>query len=280
MLKRTLRERARRLLRQTLERVAIELDERDLRRPAIVFSPHFDDETLGCGGTILKKNRAGADVKIVFMTDGSGSHRDLVPRDALRETRRAEGLAAAGQLGVDAADVFTLAVEDGCLREHKAAAVRQVREILLRHEPQDVFVPYRHEPPADHVATHRIVTSALREHGEAVRVYEYPIWFWRHWPWVSVSNLERRALWRVTKSSIASCSRSFVDFRWRVPIADVIDRKRAALERHGSQMARPDSDPRWPTLSDVWDGDFLECFFQAFEVFARGDVTSGITADD
>ena len=41
-----------------------------LEHNVIIFSPHPDDETLGCGGTIAKKVKEGYQVKIVFMTDG------------------------------------------------------------------------------------------------------------------------------------------------------------------------------------------------------------------
>ena len=47
-----------------------ELDNEDLGRSTIVFSPHPDDETLGCGGTIAMKIKKGYNVSIVFMTDG------------------------------------------------------------------------------------------------------------------------------------------------------------------------------------------------------------------
>ena len=38
----------------------------ELSRSAIVFSPHFDDETLGCGGLICKLVAAGAPVDAVL----------------------------------------------------------------------------------------------------------------------------------------------------------------------------------------------------------------------
>src|SRR5687768_6580034 len=56
------------LLRSVMERLATPLGEEELGRSAMVFAPHPDDETLGCGGTILQKRRAGASMRIVFMT--------------------------------------------------------------------------------------------------------------------------------------------------------------------------------------------------------------------
>ena len=58
-----------------------ECDENELKRSAIFFSPHQDDETLGCGGTIIRKKRMGAEVKIVFMTDGCNSHPHLITKN-------------------------------------------------------------------------------------------------------------------------------------------------------------------------------------------------------
>ena len=36
----------------------------------VVLAPHMDDETLGCGGTIARHVRAGAQVTVIFLTDG------------------------------------------------------------------------------------------------------------------------------------------------------------------------------------------------------------------
>ena len=96
---------ARRFYRRVMNRIMSELDQNALGRSAVVFSPHFDDETLGCGGTILKKKRAGADVKIVFMTDGSKSHRHLISENELKAIRASEGLAASSSLGLSACDI-------------------------------------------------------------------------------------------------------------------------------------------------------------------------------
>ena len=64
------RTRARRWTTAQLKLQTRELDRTSQRAPAIVFAPHPDDETLGCGGTILKKRSLGAPVEVVFLTDG------------------------------------------------------------------------------------------------------------------------------------------------------------------------------------------------------------------
>ncbi len=60
----------------------------------VVFSPHFDDETLGAGAAILKLRQRGARVHIVFMTDGSRSHVHAMAEAELAAIRRQEGSAS------------------------------------------------------------------------------------------------------------------------------------------------------------------------------------------
>jgi LmbE family N-acetylglucosaminyl deacetylase len=154
-----------------------------MRRPAVVFSPHFDDETLGCGGTIIKKKMAGADVKIVFMTDGSKSHRHLIAEDELKTIRTNEALAVSRLLGLQNGEVIFLGFEETKLNEYADSAAKKVTEVLFRTQPSEVFIPYHKEPllwSEDHLSTNRIVVSALQMFGRKMVVYEYPIWFWHH----------------------------------------------------------------------------------------------------
>jgi hypothetical protein len=59
------------------------------------------------------------------------------------------------------------------------------------------------------------------------------------------------------------------DFHCFVRVGDVLPLKRAALERHRSQVERLRPDPAWLTLGDIAGGDFLKCFFQDREIFYR-----------
>lgn len=258
-----------RMAQQTMRRRAQKLDQAALRRPAIVFAPHQDDETLGCGGTILRKKAAGADVTLVFMTDGRQSHGHIIPVEQLTAVRQQEAISAGKMLGIEETQIHFLGFEDGNLKNRHEEAVGAILKILHTCRPEQVFIPYRQEPPADHVATNEIVLAALKACGRNVGVYEYPVWFWHHWPWVSL----RKRLVFASRSAVKNTAVAtlglplFRDFRHAVYIGDLLADKQAVLEQYRSQMTRLIPDPRWQTLHDVANGEFLACFFQEHEMF-------------
>ncbi|MCB1182882.1 PIG-L family deacetylase [bacterium] len=171
-------------------------DASDLARPALVFAPHQDDETLGCGGLIALKRRAGVPVSVVFLTDGATSHATRMPADELVARRRGEAVAACAVLGVAAADVHFLDLPDGELTGRLAAAADAAGGVLDVHPDHgQVFVPYAGDTTPDHIAARAAVLAALGERPErAWTVFEYPVWFWHHWPWAR-PDLARRLQW-------------------------------------------------------------------------------------
>lgn len=244
----------------------------DLKKSTIVFSPHFDDETLGCGGTIIKKKRAGADVKIVFMTDGSKSHRHLISEEKLKAIRKRESLTVSHLLGLTQNDLFFLDFEETKLSEYVNSALTKVVEILLRQQPDEIFVPSRKEPPLwslDHLTTSKIVFLALQKSRKNATIYEYPIWLWYRQPYInSLLSSPRKSL-NSLKQNIISDFALLKDFHSSININDVLLLKRVALDQYKSQMTRLIPNSRWQTLSDVSNGKFLKCFFQDKEVFHR-----------
>jgi len=261
----------RRLYQEVWQRTVSEVDGEELKQSAIVFSPHPDDETLGCGGTIIRKKSAGAAVKIVFMTDGRQSHKQFISEEALKAIRTGEALAASQMLGVVGSDVLFLDFQDGVLCKYQDLAIQRVTELLWQNQPAQVFVPHHKEPPPDHLATYQIVRSALRAYDNNVTIYEYPVWLWQHWPWAGLPVLSRRRMLSIFRQNIVSSLSLLADLRHRVYIGDILELKRAALNQHKSQMTRLIPDPGWLTLAHVSNGEFLECFFQEHELFYRYD---------
>lgn len=245
------------------------LSDEELRASALVVAPHPDDETLGCGGTVALKRRHGAQVTVVFMTDGSGSHSALLDRETLRLQRQQEGRAACQALGVDSGDVFFFDYCDGALSASEEAAQSRLAALIEERRPAQLFVPFQIGEHVDHSASGRIgLRAASAGDGHSVVVFEYPIWFMRHWPWVSLGDTEATGLFR-TSAQARFGAQFLSSFRVRVDVATVIENKRRALAAHVSQVERRQGDPRWHTLADVCDGEFLEFFLSGSESFRR-----------
>jgi len=253
--------------------------DRDLRASAIVFSPHPDDETLGCGGTVVHKVRAGAEVAVVFMTDGSASHRGRLPGDELKRLRSAEARVACQTLGIGREQVVFLDFKDGDLESARDEAIGRTVDILDRLNPSQVFIPCAEDDTPDHLATRAIVTAAVLSRERPVDVYEYPIWFWNRWPWTpKPPTRSMRQAAKLTYVGIGSWLRLAIQFRFFVTVGEVLHVKRAALASHRTQTTRLGQSQEWPILEDVADGAFLECFFRPYEVFRRYSLGGRVTS--
>jgi LmbE family N-acetylglucosaminyl deacetylase len=147
----------------------------------IVFAPHPDDETLACGGTIIRKIREGFDVYVIAMTDGRHSHDVTLglsepSPEEIAEIRAREFSQATTVLGVGPNNRILLGFEDGELRYHLAEAKERIVQILRELRPVEVYMPYRHDVNEDHRATYEIVTCTVREVDLLPKMYEYPVW--------------------------------------------------------------------------------------------------------
>lgn len=242
------------------------LYDQELRQPALIVAPHPDDETLGCGGTIIRKIAVGAAVHVVFTTDGGGSHRGIDRHELVRR-RADEAIAACAVLGVAKSHITFLALADGRLEVHQPDAARRMAKIMRDIQPQQVFAPYRHDNHPDHLATNRAVVAALGEYGRSCVLLEYPVWFWEHWPWMKLPpwlpHRRRRAITRAVLSPL----RAWRDIRRFVDVADVLEQKKDALAEHATQMrAMADG---WTTLGEISGGEFLDRLLTAREIFAE-----------
>jgi len=245
------------------------IQDNDLQCSAIIFSPHQDDETLGCGGTIIKKKRAGAQINIVFLTDGRHSHSHLMPEDQLKHIRSCEAVNAGRMMGLDERDIIFLDYESRMLDSYIKIASEKVKEILISKEPELIYIPYHREDQPDHKLTNRIVYTALQGYPKKVVIYEYPIWFWSHWPWVANPIQRKKYSARYIVESALSIIYLLKDFRWAVDVSGLIDCKQAALEQYKSQMTRLMPDRKWMTLQDVSGGEFLQCFYDSNEIYHK-----------
>lgn len=255
-----------------MNRGARQFYEKDFKKNAIIFAPHQDDEVLGCGGTIIKKGRAGAEISIVFMTDGRHSHKGLISEIELKNLRAKEAIDANKLLGVEEENVYFLNFEDGRLYKNESSAINKIVDILDRVQPEEIFGPWHLDNHPDHRATNKIMLLSCQLYRKRVRVYEYPIYFWLNWPWISMQNYSPKKVLGQLKNSIFSIL-NFISFsRLSTFIGDILELKKISLDKYTSQMTKLIPDPRWWTLKEVSNGEWLDCFFQDREIFAHRTI--------
>ncbi|MBD2384425.1 PIG-L deacetylase family protein [Cylindrospermum sp. FACHB-282] len=155
------------------------------KKSAMVFSPHQDDETFGCGGMIALKREEGIPVIVAFLTDGGGAvSLDPISQNAIIQIRKQETVTALSILGVDSSEIHFLDQQDGKLRdlslEQRQQTIVQIAELLRCYQPGEVYVPHRKDCHRDHEATYELVKEAITQAGIKVELLQYPIWlFWR-----------------------------------------------------------------------------------------------------
>lgn len=221
-------------------------------RSVLVIAPHPDDEALGCGGLIAALGERGADVAVVFVTDGGASHprsRDW-PRARLADLRAEEASAALTALGISSALRLHLGLPDADIVRGSPdwqRAVERTAQLAADLRPAVVLAPWRRDPHRDHRDSHALTVEALQRADIRPRLLEYPIW---------LDELEAEDARPRPGEAVALA----VDVsRWR-------KRKRAAVAAHRSQLGLVvDDDPSGFVLSDatirrLTDGD--EVYFE------------------
>jgi LmbE family N-acetylglucosaminyl deacetylase len=187
-------------------------------RSCLVLAPHPDDETLGCGATIIRKLATGASVRVVIATDGRHSPRpNKLSIDAFAEIREEEARRACAILGLSAEDITFLRLEDGRLADHRRSLRNRLLDLLETINPAEVFV----SSIIDNHPDHRVLGELAREltqvrPGGPCGLYEYPIWFWDPRLWRIRDLLELRI-----------CTVRMDEFRIR---------KHEAIAAYGSQI--------------------------------------------
>lgn len=259
------RRRLARTGRALLGRRARPFSQTELEAPAVVVSPHFDDEVLGCGGTILRKVAAGAAVTIVHLTDGSRSHPGLMAESTLAETRQREGRAAAALLGVAPDAVTLLELPETQLAGHRAQAIDGLVDVLASRPVEQVFVTCPWES-ADHAVANEVARAAITKAGPVEQLLEFPVWLWARWPWIAMRD-DEAGLAKAPVRAALGAWRMARHVTHQVDITAVLDAKREALDAHRSQTTPLRDDVAWPTLGGVAGGAWLECFFGPQELF-------------
>lgn len=145
----------------------------------MMFAPHPDDESLATGVLLQRAVNAGAEVRVVYATDGE---RNCWPQRLLEgkvwlgdmdrrrwgARRRTEALAALQVLGIEPAQVDFLSLPDqgltDMLLEGQDEIVLRIAETIRVWEPTHLLLPAAADTHPDHSALSVLLDIALQNY--------------------------------------------------------------------------------------------------------------------
>lgn len=138
----------------------------------LVVMPHFDDESLQCGGAILDAVSAGAEVELLWLTDGRRGISTVSEQESARR-RHAEAEEAAARLGVK--DWTFLDAPETRLRA-RGPWTAALRRRLLDFRPERVHTVWFGDNNLDHFEANRVLMAAWPRELAQVEVAASGLW--------------------------------------------------------------------------------------------------------
>ncbi|MCT8987251.1 PIG-L deacetylase family protein [Shewanella phaeophyticola] len=127
-------------------------------KSVLIVAPHADDETLGCGGSILKFVQAGYEVHWLLVTGMSKSSGFTTTQIATRKKEIAAvtlayGFSSINELMLPAGQLETLPMNH---------IVEPISDVVSKIKPEQVFTVYRNDAHTDHKIVFDAVMSATK----------------------------------------------------------------------------------------------------------------------
>jgi LmbE family N-acetylglucosaminyl deacetylase len=139
----------------------------------LVLSPHFDDDVIGCGGTLYKHILSGDEVTIIYFTDGREGDPDFSNKRMLEAIRKEEARSATAILGID--DLIFLDEPETRLKVNKRL-LEMLAGVFDRLSPDLVYLPSFIENHIDHLELNRIFFRLVRQSNMEFNVCAYEAW--------------------------------------------------------------------------------------------------------
>lgn len=195
-------------------------------RRTLIITPHFDDETIGCGGLMSRLMSADPNnqLRIVVVATNKDTFNYNVNRVVSNSERKTETINALKCLGVPFTSLTQLeGFEDGRLDQvDMKSLITQLDSIIKDFRPTAVLFPYSSHHQ-DHQAVYQASVAALR-------------------PTVSTNFIRLKAAYEYPYITASWNSSMTSNSKVYVPLTDEdIEKKRDALYAYKSQLVR---DPR------------------------------------
>ncbi|MSQ92717.1 MAG: PIG-L family deacetylase [Gammaproteobacteria bacterium] len=182
-------------------------------KSVLVVAPHPDDETLGCGGTLLRLGSEGAKLHWLIATemtpDGYSAEQRGIRDAEIVAVAKHYGFASLTLLGLPAARLDS---------QPRHALVAGVAKAVADIQPDTVFLPNPGDVHTDHTVVFEACQSALK---------------WTRAPWV-----RRVSVYETLSETDLALSPRYPQFRGNshVDISATLDGKVAAMQMYRSEV--------------------------------------------
>ena len=146
-------------------------------KTVLLFTPHPDDDTFCCAGTLALLAKNGNNIRIVIYTnDDKGSYDPDMTSERLAKIRMGEEEAACRVIGIPASHIKWLEYHDGMLEyanprdlvEEATGIIRQLRpDVVMSIDPGSEYVRW-------HKTDHRMAANNTLD---AIRAAEWHLYF-------------------------------------------------------------------------------------------------------
>lgn len=181
----------------------------------LVIAPHPDDETLGCGGTLLKHKAAGDQVSWLIMTSmakESGYTPEQIKNRAgeIETISRIYGFHETVQLGIPTTTVDGVPMRD---------LVKMMKAAFDQLQPEIVYLPFYNDNHSDHRSTFEAAYNCAK-------TFRFP----------SVKKILMMEI--LSETEFASPADGFVP-NYFVDISDYLEKKIATMKLYTDEIKAP-----------------------------------------
>ena len=131
----------------------------------LIIAPHQDDELIGPGGSLIQLRNLGANISILFFTDGNQKQTKF--GDDIRTIRRNESTKVCKRLNADFKFLNVSNITFDINRNH----IKEIIDYTLSADPDLILVPWFLDAPS-----HRFVNYIFSSILMNVKLYENEIW--------------------------------------------------------------------------------------------------------
>lgn len=193
----------------------------------LVFTPHPDDESIAIGGYLFNCQTAGAEVRVVLVTDGN--------RRGMKDRRYQEFQQATEQLLVPADELRYWGYPDGQLDKHLSELDIQVAAEIALFRPDVVVYSHPQDRHPDHAALGQSVEAVLGQDAEIdgqIKSYAYLV----HYKYYPEPKMLSRQFYLLPPASIASHDE---DWEKVILSPEAQQAKHIAIQAYRTQIRNP-----------------------------------------